>query len=349
MANPTKTDNSTNNISLTGLVGEFAKNTHIDPQGDIEFSLLKDLVNAFATNPVMARRAMRELLSRSPSKFFSSALQILKMGVIGVGADYMIGLLLENDMLLIALADPRAFGVETAVALARHLHRLDSHLDAKLLKQVLREGRTASEDDLDSLERILHIVDAISDGTRLVAILMKLLRHPDPRICSKAALILVRSHRNADWLSQQLNTPDARVRANAVEGLLYTRPTEKELQVVWGATSDPHHRVCSTALLVLAKNGHAKAVEELVRLMAHHTELVRAGAAWALGQYGDPQYLALLQQTARNDSGAARRMAIKSSAILRRIAAEQPHPAPEVDTPQSPELEPAETGAVGTL
>lgn len=57
--------------SRSSIVDEFAKNVHVDSEseGDIEYSLLNDLVNAFGANPVIARRAMRELLARSPGKF----------------------------------------------------------------------------------------------------------------------------------------------------------------------------------------------------------------------------------------------------------------------------------------
>ncbi|MFN7935864.1 MAG: HEAT repeat domain-containing protein [Bryobacteraceae bacterium] len=324
----------------TLIVEEFAKNTQVDASGDIEFSLLNDLVHAFGTSPVVARRAMRELLSRAPGKFYSSALNILKSGKSGPGADYLNSLMLENDLLLTALADPHAFNLPSAVALAKNLYRMDPQLDARLLKQVLKDDALDRDNiDLDALERVLEVVDAVSDGKRLVPILMKLQRHDDPRIRSKVALLLVRAHRNADWLAQQLNNEDPRIRANAIEGLLDTRPGEKELALLWDASTSPHHRVATTALLVLIKNGHAKATDQLSLMAESPMELTRAAAAWAMGMTGNPRWLDSLQKMARSDVGAARRMALKASVQLRRMIASAPPPPPvqpkvEVDEEQ---------------
>lgn len=301
------------------IVEEFAKNTQVDASGDIEFSLLNDLVNAFATNPVLARRAMRELLSRAPGKFYTSALNILKSGKHGPGSDYLNSLMLENDLLLTALADPHAFHISAAVALAKNLYRMDPQLDARLLKQILKDNALDGETyDQDALERVLEVVDAVSDCKRLVPILMKLQRHPEPRIRSKVALLLVRAHRNADWLAQQLANEDPRVRANAIEGLLDTRPGEKEIGMLWDAAKDAHHRVASTALLVLIKNGHSEAAEQLSLMASSRVELTRAAAAWAMGMTADPSWLETLQKMARTDSGLAKRMALKSSVALRK-------------------------------
>jgi len=319
--------------SRTSIVDQFAQNSQVDNRGDIEFSLLNDLVNAFASSPVMARRAMRELLSRSPAKFYSSALNILKSGDAGPGSDYLNSLLLENDLLLAALADPMAFNLQTAVTLAKNLYRMDPQFDAKLLKQVLRDDTTEqSQCDLVALERVLELVDAVSDGKRLVPILMKLQRHEDARIRSKVALLLVRAHRNAEWLSVQLGNADPRLRANAIEGMLDARPGEKEIAMLWDATEDSHHRVSTTALLVLTKNGHDKAAEQLRHLAVHSSELMRSAAAWAMGMSGKMEFLEVVQKMARADTGAARRMALKASVMLRKNAP-APVTEPEVKVP----------------
>ncbi len=319
MAIPTE---ATANVHKNSIVGEFAKSSQVDTSKDIEFSLLNDLVGTFGANPVMARRAMRELLSRAPGKFFSSALNILKSGQTGAGADYLNSLMLENDLLLAALADPQAFQLTAAVTLAKNLYRMDGHLDAKLLKQVLQDDALDPDTyDIDALERVLEIVDAVSDCKRLVPILMKLQRHPDARIRSKVALLLVRAHRNADWLAQQLANEDPRVRANAIEGMLDTRPGEKEVALLWEASKDKHHRVSSTALLVLIKNGQEKASGQLAQMAGSMSELTRAAAAWAMGMTGDPAWMEELHKMIKQDRGAARRMALKASVLLRRSAA----------------------------
>ncbi len=320
------------NVHKNSIVGEFAKNAQVDTSKDIEFSLLNDLVETFGANPVMARRAMRELLSRAPGKFFSSALTILKSGQTGPGTDYLNSLMLENDLLLAALADPQAFALPAAVKLAKNLYRMDGQLDAKLLKQVLKDDAMDPDTyDINALERVLEIVDAVSDCKRLVPILMKLQWHPESRIRSKVALLLVRAHRNADWLAQQLANDDPRVRANAIEGMLDTRPGEKELALLWEASKDKHHRVASTALLVLIKNGQEKAKGQLAQMAGSISELARAAAAWAMGMTGDPAWMGELHKMIKQDKGAARRMALKASVLLRKNEAAAGGPAGGVD------------------
>jgi HEAT repeat protein len=250
------------------------------------------------------------------------------------------GLLLENDMLLAVLADPQTFTQRSAVALAKSLSLLDPQLDAKLLKQFMPDDGEHPY-SIDSLERVLEIVDAVSDGKRLVPFLMKLQRHKESRIRSKVALILVRANRNTDWLAEQLSDDDPRIRANAIEGMLETQPGEKEVAQLWEAAGDAHHRVATTSLLVLIKNGHRKAWEDLMQLTKHSSELFRAAAAWAMGMTGDPEFLNVLQKMVRGDSGAATRMALKASVMIRKNQISVP-----VDPVDPVEPEPqAEAGA----
>lgn len=304
-------------ISMSSLVKEFAKNARMDQRAEIEYGLLSDLVNSFASNPVVARRAMRELLMHSPGGFYSAALQVLKTGNDGAGKDYLIGLLLENNLLTHALGDPNAFSLEVAIALAKSLCRVDPQLDAKLMRQVMKDdGTFVREMDVERLERVLAVIDEISDGTRLITSLMKLLRHPNPRVCSKAALLVVRAHRNADWFAQQMSNPDPRVRASTIEGLLYARPNDREIAALWQHAQDGHHRVATTALLVLYQNG--KEVGDMLEQLATHSdERFRAAAAWAMGQTQDARFLPTVQSMARSDTGMAKRAALRASVKIR--------------------------------
>lgn len=307
---------------LADLVNAFARETRVEGRGTIEFEVLLDLVKSYATNPVGAKRAMRELLSRSPSKFYSSGLQILRGGDtgagLGPGQEHVISLLLENELLFFALTDIEAFSLETAIALGQGLARMDGHFDAKLWKHLVRDEHvTIYQIDTARMERALEILDAVSDCTRLVPFLMKLQRHPNKRIQSKAALLTVRAHRNVDWLQSQINSQDPRIRANAIEGLRVAHPSEKEIGLLWKSTTDVHHRVASTALLVLFENGHAEKAGEALEKMANSLgEPYRAAAAWAMGESGDARFIELVRGMARTDTGMARRCAFKASVAL---------------------------------
>ncbi|MDX1981021.1 MAG: HEAT repeat domain-containing protein [Bryobacteraceae bacterium] len=306
---------------MADIVDEFVQQSTVDAKSELEFDLLKDLVRGFSTNPLLARRAMRELLSRAPARFYSASLQVLKASEPTPGHDYLISLLLENDLLSIALADPDAFTTKTAITLARNLSRMDPYLDAKLIRKMFREdGTCAADADPAAGHRILEIIDAVSDGTRLVPALMKLAKHKDKRIQSKATLLLARAHHNPEWFAAQMTNQDPRVRANAIEGLLKTGATRKQVEAVWQAAKDPHHRVVTTALLVLLRAGEAQAAERLQQLAENSTEPFRLAAAWAMGESGDARFLETLQRMAKTEAGNVRRMAIKGAVSLRKQA-----------------------------
>ncbi len=310
---------------LTLLVQEFAKCGKAGNCATVESGLLLDLVNGFASNPVVARRAMRELLTHSPASFYAASLRIMNESNSGPGTDYLISLLLENDVVVSALANPETFPLDSALSLARNLYRMDEHLDARLLRKVLNEDPGATKEvDGIALERVLEIIDEISDCCRLVPYLMKLLRMSNTRIRSKAGLLLARAHRNSEWLREQLLDPDPRVRANTVEGMLSTSPGEKELDVIAPLTKDVHHRVASTALLVLFKNGNSQAGDALEAMASHPSDVFRTAAAWAMGQSEHARFLCCLQRMVLSESGNTKSMAIRSCVLLRKTAAQNP-------------------------
>lgn len=319
-------------------MGEFAKSSVGGGNAGLEHGFLTDLIAGFANNTLVARRAMRELMQQSPGKFYSAAFQLLKSGQTGPGHDHLVTLMLENDLLLAALINPDAFPVEAATALTRSLQRMDSQLDAKLLREALKGEHEEEGARPEVIERALELVDAISTTTRLVPMLMKLMRHPSERIRSKAGLLVVRAHRNPDWFSTQLESKDPRVRSNLIEGLLETEPSDREIKALWPAAQDPHHRVATTALLVLFKKGHEDAADMLEQLVTHPDDLFRAAAAWAMGQSNDLRFLPNLQVMARTDKGVAKRSALKACVNLRKNAPPANPPAEQCV------IESAETG-----
>jgi hypothetical protein len=304
---------------LALLIEEFAKCGKVQTGCAQQAGLLLNLVKGFSSNPLVARRGIRELLTHDPVTFYRASLGILNDTSSAPGLDYLMSVLLESDVAVSALTDAETLPIESALSLARNLYRLDEHLDARLLRKALNEDSSSSTGiDLAALERTLEIIDAISDCCRLVPYLMKLMRMDNPRIRSKAVLLLGRAHRNAEWLREQLLDPDPRVRANTVEGMLDTAPGEKELDAIAPLTKDDHHRVASTALLVLYRNGRTEAGDALENMASHPSEMFRTAAAWAMGQSEDDRFLAVLQRMARTESGNAKRMAIRSCILLRK-------------------------------
>lgn len=308
--------------------------TERDPVGEMSRALW--MLNG-AISPEAGKRSVRELFLSSPAGFYSATMNLLKQDAAQPGSEELAALLNENGLVLEVLCEPAALPADVAVSVARSAFLTDPQLDLKLLRSVMPEGTsTAQASDVDRLERVLAVVDAISDGTRLVTSLMRLLRHPHERVCSKVSRLVARAHRNAEWFASQMSNPDPRVRANTIEGLLYGGLSDRELADLWQYVLDGNHRVSTTTLLVLYLNGRKEAGDLLERLTAHSGEQFRAAAAWAMGQTRDLRFLASLQKMARSDSGLAKRSALKASVYLRKHA----QPVLEVNVAAQPEAMP---------
>lgn len=331
--------------SIQAILKDLSAKAHLDRGSDSAFSILYTLAGTYSSKPMMARLAVQELLKRNPHRFCAAVLRMLQSDATGPGLDHLAGVFIENNLMICALTDPDLLTEDQALGFARRLQGKDARLDTKLLNRVMAEESHGVRGDAEGIKRALAIIDEISDCTMLVHPLTKLLRHRDAHVRSKAGLLLVRAHRNADWLQQQMMTADPRTLANLIEGLLDAAPTEKEVHNLWTFTFHVNHRVASTALLVLYRNGYQQAKERLLAMGNHPTEQFRTAAAWAMGQTRDLCFLETLQHMARNDTGNAKRMALKASVHLRKVAA---HTAARESVPESGKAEQAEAAQAET-
>jgi len=119
----------------------------------------------------------------------------------------------------------------------------------------------------------------------------------------KASLLSVLSRLGGDEqvpvCESGLNSADARVRANAVEGLLRLGVRDKEWQKrIEPLLRDPNDRVRVNAAIALSKMGDQTVMPTLTAMTREATKWLRSSAAFALGQIGDreavPALLALL-------------------------------------------------------
>src|SRR5712692_915899 len=168
---------------------------------------LKELLAGFAESPQASERALREMLANDAKHFCAAALSLIKGGAETPGQEALITLLTERDLLLGPLCDPSFCSRSEAIALARVAARSQPQLDVKLARRL---------PELDGLccERVLAILDRISDGSRIVFMLMPLMRQSDARLRSKAALLIGRSLKRTEWVAGYLSDSDPRTRAN---------------------------------------------------------------------------------------------------------------------------------------
>jgi hypothetical protein len=286
--------------------------------------MLMGLVQGFGSNPSMTGRALREFGDRAPQRFVEEALQILKEDLPEPGRKFLVGILMERDILLKSLADPKVFDREKALELSLVVHRTYPMMESQLLRLSLQDitgpGSGTGEDaNWENLNRTLDILGHVGATLRVMPILTNLLRSSNAFIRSKAAPLIIRTIRNPQWLRDLVLDEDPRVRSNAVEAFLTVTPLPEERETLRKMVSDPNHRVAATTLVVLHLHGEQETTEErLLEMSGHADPLFRASAAWAMGKTGNPRFLADLQRMVREETGDVKRMAFLSCVSLRK-------------------------------
>ena len=250
---------------------------------------MEALVRTFARDPVLHRALILEQLDKDPAGFLAAAIEILKTDTLTRGIQYVMSLLVSHNLLFEAVCSP-TFDRKLALDLARIAVRMDPMADVALARRLA--DVFVSETDASGLAdmgRVMDILGEVSDGTRILPLLMRILRNDNPYVRSKAVLMIGRGGKSVRWVKGRLAESDARVRANAVEAL-WGVDTEESRELLQFAAHDGNNRVAGNAVLGLYRLGECAAVGELVKMVSHQSAGFRMSAAWAMGETGDPRF-----------------------------------------------------------
>jgi hypothetical protein len=294
------------------LILESLSQEHI-PGDEMTGAFLDDAVASFATNPAGATTSIRQLHESDPPGFFLAAVRLLTSTEEKTpGVQHVAGLMFSGNLLIDALLDSRILALPAATVLARNLTAAEPHLDGRLLRKMLANGGgDVRAVNGETALRVLAIVDAISNCSRLSTFLIQLMRHPNAGVRSKAALLMGRANLNLSRIKSFLTSDDALLRANVLESL-WGRKDPRLLSILWEASQDKHERVAINALVGLCRFGERDAYDRL-KQMAHSTEAaVRTGVAWAMGELGDGEFSGPLGELTRDGEQDVRRVAFKS-------------------------------------
>ncbi|HOQ44698.1 MAG TPA: HEAT repeat domain-containing protein [Bryobacteraceae bacterium] len=281
---------------------------------------LKANLDRFEDDPSTARNGLRLLLNENPEEFCAAAAPFLIEGKETAAGQFLLELLAGKSLL--PLCNPLLLSLEEEIVIARAVLEKDPLLDVKLARRIsaLVANPTRGQTEVAIAQRILDILAAITDGARILPILIQVLRDPDGRLRSKAALLVGRTNKSAQWVEQILREPDARVRANSIEAL-WGVDTEAVRNVLRTATKDPNNRVLGNALLGLYRLGDMSIVSRVLSLAVNPAPLFRATAAWVMGESNDPRFLPILAQMVRETDARARHNVFRAIARIKAAVA----------------------------
>ena len=189
----------------------------------------------------------------------------------------------------------------------------DADFDKKLV-ELVKSGTASSP---DQIVRVLTVLESVCAPPRLLGHILHL-KHLEGRVRSKLTLMVGRLTRDPQWLRQQLEDENPRIRANAIEGLWDVRAEGLE-ELLRSALHDPHHRVAANAALALHKIGDVSAAASMYSLLRHSDEMFRRAALWAIGQARDPRFLELVETVA--DKAKGDKNLIMGDDVLVKVAA----------------------------
>lgn len=283
-------------------------------------AILIALVHDYDHDAAAHRKRLSAALQQHPGLFYQAAIETLKKDAESQGAQFLISLLGSRKLLSRVLCDP-AIPRERAVAVAQQALRIDPLLDVLLAGEVAEAslaGPGASGPDVAG--RLMQILEKISDGKRILPLLMRVLRSNNPYLRSKAVRMIGRFGRRLHWIEGRLEESDTRVRANAVEALWRMEGAEAA-KLLRAAARDDQNRVAGNALLGMYWIGDTSALPELVKMAGHPSPACRRTAAWVMGETGDPRFNGLLGELIRDGQAGVRRNARAALKLLRKATA----------------------------
>jgi hypothetical protein len=278
-------------------------------------SQLEQLLEGFDTNPLVAGKGLRDLVKTGNGTFAEHALALIKTAPDAPGSNYLLTLLSAEAAFLDRLCDPVVISAAEALEIAKRIHRLDPRFDARVIRHIAG-GTSGGQVNEKTAERLLEMMPEFSDLGRMLPMLAQLLRHPNPRIRSKAVLLAGRAGMGARLAETCLRHEDKRVRANAVEAL-WGNPAKEARPILNAAAFDSDNRVAANAVLGLYKLGDTRAIGLVEKMARHPSATFRSSAAWVIKETGDPRFIGTLGKLASDGDARVRQNVFRAFAPIR--------------------------------
>jgi len=277
---------------------------------------LDSLIAQFDGNPFAISRVMRQLRDTDFGRFQESALRAIASLPESSGIRFLATLIPLSEPVLEIVANPIAFDEPSARRIIEVLRRIDSQAEAKLLRLITSNpGRPLPPPMID---RILDIVDALTEGPRLVPALMQIFRSANPYLRARLSLSIGKHHRNKDWIEDRMRDNDPRVRANTVEAN-WLQTDETAMTLFNTALRDTHHRVAGNGAVGLYYAGDVRALLVFGELLGSTDPTRQATGVWAVGHVQDTRFQAQVSALADCPDLIVHRSVVLTLGSLKRI------------------------------
>ena len=190
-------------------------------------------------------------------------------------------LLMECQFIVRAVGHPEALTLDQALTLTQFAMQFDPLFDTKLLRRLFVHRAFPEEVPSAEVMRTLAILETLNDPHRLSMTLHKFSKFPDKRVQSKVAKILGRCVESLEIMRELFQNPDARVRANLLEGLSRKSSSRGFQAIMELGIRDQNIRVSSFALAISARDGNAGAAALIKMRLKSKMDHIRKSAEYA--------------------------------------------------------------------
>jgi hypothetical protein len=244
------------------------------------------------------------------------------------------GWLCSENLYMGALLDSEFLSLALAQRVLEVFRVSDSQFSSRFSEVLTPDGPNF---DRSVLPRALDLLLGLEDYQTFVGILKVLTTDSDPYVRSKAVKALCQIRPTKAVVERQMQQPDPRVRANAIEAMWHVA-SDEAAAIFRSAATDCNHRIAFNALLGLYFLNDATALQRMLELATSNSVEFRRAAVWAFGFIADSRTRSALEKLQLDPSPAVRLQASRALAKLGREPEAITECAQPLDQLATPEL-----------
>lgn len=164
------------------------------------------------------------------------------------------------------------------------LGKLLQNLNSDVIERI---GKELYSDDEERRLKSLKVLGLLGRNEKIKQIMAKMVKHKDIKMRATAVRLMGKIIEDKDMtpILSLLSDKDIRVRANTIEALEDVA-NPNAIGLLHRFKKDPSNRIRGNAIKTLWKLGHKDILDDLKEMFASKNHLMRASAAWVIGEVG---------------------------------------------------------------